>query len=213
MRARSGPTSSPLRWKVRRSSSDVKSAHHGLQLYVLCSDRGGFDRNSRPPRFSSPSSSGGTPAPLYPPVVPSLDQVEEEVVMVFLGKLKSKEHDMLQVTMVGASFRPASAKEALKQLAIGDKLELRADPDNQYDTTAVACYYAHHHLGFIPRDSNSALFAVLMDGAEISAEIIAFETTLKPVLEIHFDSMPADDLDESLEIEDMPHKPGYDYLG
>jgi hypothetical protein len=28
-----------------------------------------------------------------------------------------------------------------------------------------------------------------MDGAEISAEIIAFENTLKPVLEISFDEM------------------------
>lgn len=102
---------------------------------------------------------------------------------------------MLTVTMVGATFRPAAAKEVLKQLRIGDRLELRADPDNEYDSTAVACYYAHHHLGFIPRESNSALFAVLMDGAEITAEIIAFENTLKPVLEIHFDAMPADEED------------------
>jgi len=99
---------------------------------------------------------------------------------------------MLTVTMVGATFRPAASKEVLKQLKIGDKLELRADPNNEYDSTAVACYYAHHHLGFIPKESNSALFAVLMDGAEISAEIIAWENTLKPVLEIHFDAMPAD---------------------
>lgn len=93
---------------------------------------------------------------------------------------------MLTVTMVGATFRPASAKEALKQLKIGDKLELRADPNNDYDATAVACYYAHHHVGFIPKESNSALFAALMDGTEISAEIIAWENTLKPVLEIEY---------------------------
>lgn len=100
---------------------------------------------------------------------------------------------MLQVPLVGATFRPASAKEALKQLRIGDKLELRADPNNEYDATAVACYYAHHHLGFIPKESNSAIFAVLMDEAKISAEIIAFQNELRPVLEIHFDSMPADE--------------------
>lgn len=100
---------------------------------------------------------------------------------------------MLQVPMVGATFRSASAKEVLKQLKIGDRLELKADPNNEYDTTAVACYYAHHHLGFIPKESNSALFAVLMDGAEISATIIAFENSLKPILEISFDHMAADD--------------------
>lgn len=106
---------------------------------------------------------------------------------------------MLTVTMVGASFRPAAAKEVLKQLRPGDKVQLRADPTNEYDSTAVAVDYAHHHIGFIPRDSNSALFAVLMGGAEISAKIIAFESTLKPVLEINFDSMPADEDFEPIE--------------
>ena len=113
---------------------------------------------------------------------------------------------MLQVTMVGASFRPASAKEIIKQLSIGDRLELRADPNNEYDSTAVACYYddIQHgymvHIGFIPRDSNSALFAVLMDGAEISAEIVAFQSDLKPVLEISFDRMAADQDYSDLEL-------------
>jgi hypothetical protein len=35
-----------------------------------------------------------------------------------------------------------------------------------------------------------------MDGAVITAEIIAFENTLKPILEISFDSMPADEYEE-----------------
>ena len=100
---------------------------------------------------------------------------------------------MLTVPMVGATFRPAAAKEIIKQLRIGDTVQLQADPNNEYDRTAVAVYYDGAHLGFIPKESNSALFAVLMDGAEISAEIIAFENTLRPVLEIHFDYMPADE--------------------
>lgn len=100
---------------------------------------------------------------------------------------------MLTVTMVGAAFRPAEAKDIVRALNIGDRVQLIADPDNEYDTTAVAVYSDDVHIGFIPKESNSALFAVLMDGAEISAEIIAFENTLKPILEIHFDSMPADE--------------------
>ena len=99
---------------------------------------------------------------------------------------------MLTVTMVGATFHPAEAKEIVRGLSIGDEVQLRADPDNEYDSTAVACYYDDVHIGFIPKDSNSALFAVLMDGAQISGKIIAFENTLKPVLEIHFNEMPAD---------------------
>lgn len=100
---------------------------------------------------------------------------------------------MLQVPLVGAAFRPKEAKDIIRGLSIGDVVELQPDPNNEYDATAVAVYSGFTHIGFIPKDSNSAIFAVLMDGAEISAEIIAFENTLRPVLEIHFDHMPADE--------------------
>lgn len=95
---------------------------------------------------------------------------------------------MLTVTMVGATFRPAEAKEIVRGLSIGDRVQLVADPDNEYDTTAVAVYSDDVHIGFIPKESNSALFERLMSGQEIDAEIIAFENTLKPVLEICFDT-------------------------
>lgn len=100
---------------------------------------------------------------------------------------------MLQLTMVGAAFRPAAAKDIVRSLSIGDRVQLQADLDNECDSSAVAVYYDDVHIGFIPKESNSAIFAVLMDDAEISAEVIAFENTLKPVLEIHFDSMAADE--------------------
>lgn len=97
---------------------------------------------------------------------------------------------MLTVTMVGASFRPASVKDVIKELGIGDHVELRADPDNAYDDTAVAVYAQGEHIGFIPKESNSAIFSVLMDEGEVDAEIIAFESTLKPVLEISWGNDP-----------------------
>lgn len=100
---------------------------------------------------------------------------------------------MLTVTMVGATFRPPEAKAIVRGLFIGHQVQLVADPNNECDSTAVAVHFDDVHIGFIPREFNSALFAVLMDGAEISAEIVAFESMLKPVLEIHFDEMPADD--------------------
>jgi hypothetical protein len=100
---------------------------------------------------------------------------------------------MLTVTMMGASFRPASAKDIIKELGIGDHVELVADPGNVYDSTAVAVYAQGEHIGFVPKESNSALFALLMDDGEADAEIIAFESTLKPVLEITWGSDDGDD--------------------
>lgn len=110
----------------------------------------------------------------------------------------------LQCPLVGAHFRPAEAKAVLKSLSVGDRVELRADPTNQYDSTAVACWHSGQHLGFIPATDNSAVFAALMDGAEIEAEIIAFENTYRPVLEIDFQAhavpfepQPEEDMDRT----------------
>jgi hypothetical protein len=139
---------------------------------------------------------------------------EEMALMKAEYEEHERERSMLQLTMVGAAFRPAEAKEIVRALTIGDKVQLRADPNNEYDTTAVAVYHDDVHIGFIPKESNSAIFAVLMDGAQISAEVIAFESTLKPILEIHFDSMPADDLVEQVDIGDgLPYKPQLDQQG
>lgn len=90
----------------------------------------------------------------------------------------------MMTTMVGASFRPSEARAIVSHLNVGDRLELRADPDNAYDDTAVAVYSENIHIGFIPKDHNADLFSRLIDGEEIEAEIIAFENTLKPILEI-----------------------------
>lgn len=92
---------------------------------------------------------------------------------------------MFTFTMVGASFRPAEAKDVIRQLTIGDTVQLVADPDNEYDDSAVAIYADGQHIGFVPRDSNGPLFTRLVDDEEtIEAEVIAFESTYKPVLEV-----------------------------
>lgn len=91
---------------------------------------------------------------------------------------------MLICTMVGATFRPQSARQVVTHLSVGEEVELRADPSNEYDDTAVAVHAHGEHIGFIPKDKNAELFERLMDGEEIMAEVVAFENTLKPVLEI-----------------------------
>lgn len=86
-------------------------------------------------------------------------------------------------TMVGASFRPAEAKEIIKQLSIGDTVDLVADPENQHDSSAVKVEYDGIHLGFIPAAENSAPFNFLLSGDDLPGTVIAFESTLKPIIE------------------------------
>lgn len=89
----------------------------------------------------------------------------------------------VQLPVVGATFRPADAKDLIRSMSVGDRVQLRADPDNAYDSTAVAVDKDGTHIGFLPAVHNKLVFAQLCDGAEIEAEIVAFENTLKPVIE------------------------------
>ena len=92
----------------------------------------------------------------------------------------------MQFTMVGANFRPSQARALVKELSIGDMLDLRRDEDNEYDENAIAVYSDDTHIGFVPKTHNSALAASMAAGAVYDAEVIAFESTLKPILDVDF---------------------------
>lgn len=86
--------------------------------------------------------------------------------------------------MVGANFRPTETKDIIKNLRVGDILNLRRDAENQYDNFAVACDFNQEFLGFIPKDRNFEIAMALDSGEEIDAEIISFANTLRPTLQI-----------------------------
>lgn len=87
--------------------------------------------------------------------------------------------------VVGVTFRPAQVKNIVKSLNIGDEVQLQADPENEYDSTAVAVYYDDTHIGFVPKEQNTELFKRLTDGCVATGEIIMFENSLKPIIEIN----------------------------
>lgn len=94
----------------------------------------------------------------------------------------------METVLVGANFRPSEAREAIKGLTIGSILTLEAEPDNPHDDKAVKVMLNGEHLGYIPRTDNSALAEILAAGNELTAEVIAFQSTLKPVLSIDLDA-------------------------
>lgn len=90
-------------------------------------------------------------------------------------------------TLMGAQFRPADAKDALAEAQPGDTVFLEPDGDNEYDPHAIEVYLEvgseNYHIGFLPR-GNAELFDYLTEGGELTAEIVAFESRLKPVIQI-----------------------------
>ena len=89
-----------------------------------------------------------------------------------------------QCTLAGANFRPADAREVCKSLGIGDTLELEADPSNPYDSNAVKVIAEDTFIGCIPKSDNTDVAAALARGEEVLVEVVGFEATLKPILEI-----------------------------
>lgn len=60
-----------------------------------------------------------------------------------------------------------------KTLAVGERLLLRAEPDNPHDADAVAIHRADGlRLGYVPRAANPPIARLLRDGATVKAEIV-----------------------------------------
>lgn len=91
---------------------------------------------------------------------------------------------MFTCPVVGVSFRGGEVRNLVKSLNIGDTLTLRADPENEYDSSAVAVDYLGTHIGFIPKGENAETFEHLMNGGTAEGEITMFETSIKPIIEV-----------------------------
>ena len=93
-------------------------------------------------------------------------------------------------TLAGCNFRPSEARAACKALEVGEALTLEADPFNKYDSNAIKVLTIDphgeegHFIGFVAKADNSTISAALLRGEELAAEVIAFESSIKPIIEI-----------------------------
>jgi hypothetical protein len=89
-------------------------------------------------------------------------------------------------TVVGITFRPASAKEAMDSLVIGDRLLFEAEPSNPYDSNAVKVIEpkSGEFIGYLSRESNSEVAEHIADDNPYHCEIASFLSTRKPHVRI-----------------------------
>jgi hypothetical protein len=85
---------------------------------------------------------------------------------------------LLQFFVRGFQF--ADGLKILEQMEENQMLELVREPENKYDTNAIALYFNEHKIGFVPKEKNEIL-ARLMDSETIvlMAEIVKIEPTAK----------------------------------
>ena len=70
-----------------------------------------------------------------------------------------------------AGFRYHAAAEVWQELRVGDRLELKREPDNPHDANAVSVCWRGHKLGYLPRRDNAAASWTLDRGQRLSARI------------------------------------------
>ncbi|MCM1181561.1 MAG: HIRAN domain-containing protein, partial [Clostridium sp.] len=77
-------------------------------------------------------------------------------------------------TVVGFYYR--SDKDAiLKDLKEGDKLSLKREPDNEYDSMAVAVYDTKdRQMGYLPKESNTFMATMMDAGQDFIGRLFSF---------------------------------------
>ena len=92
-----------------------------------------------------------------------------------------KSRNLLDCHIAGFSYY--DGLDAIEELKMGTVVRLQAEPDNPYDSDAIAVYYEDFKLGYIPRVKNDVLSVLLAFGHDgiIEARINAVSLEASPV--------------------------------
>ena len=84
--------------------------------------------------------------------------------------------------IVGTHFRSHEAKTLVNALMIGDDVRLEAEPHNEYDPFAVACWFNDVHIGYLSRHNNIEISKALVNtGLHLHGEVASRDGN-QPVL-------------------------------
>ena len=85
----------------------------------------------------------------------------------------SKDILALECLVAGTSFRKLNDVEAALNKEV--KLELKREPQNEYDHFAIALHFEKHKIGYIPREKNEVIARLMDAGKNFFATIQAKE--------------------------------------
>ena len=80
--------------------------------------------------------------------------------------------------IAGVQHHPGM-KEVIKDLEVGNVLDLVPDPENKFDPNAVRIEYKGNMLGFVPKKFSSEVVGIL-DVAKVECLIQTLDPTAKP---------------------------------
>lgn len=85
-----------------------------------------------------------------------------------------------------AGFTYYEGVDCWEQLAVGKTVSLQLDSENKYDPRAIAVYFEHFKLGYVPRHENRIFYKLLSMGYTeiISAKIQKKDANANPEAQI-----------------------------
>lgn len=86
-----------------------------------------------------------------------------------------------------AGFRYHAAGELWPRMRVGDRLDLRREPDNPHDSRAVRVEWQGHKLGYVPRRENETLAWAMDHGQGLGARISRMNPDAEPTRRIEFE--------------------------
>ena len=79
-------------------------------------------------------------------------------------------HLLIQTSSV-AGFQYYSGEAVWSRITVDDELELRRQPDNEYDENAIEVFWRQKKLGYVPASENLTVSRMMDRGQEFAATI------------------------------------------
>ncbi|HKO88876.1 MAG TPA: HIRAN domain-containing protein [Burkholderiales bacterium] len=86
-----------------------------------------------------------------------------------------------------AGFNYHQAALLWDDMRVGDRLELRREPDNPHDSQAIRVDWRGHKLGYVPRKENASLAWAMDQGQRLAARVSRMELSADPRRRIEFE--------------------------
>jgi hypothetical protein len=83
--------------------------------------------------------------------------------------LEQKTPFLLEFTVAGYQYYDGTKFEAF--IREGEQIHLIREPDNRFDDNAVAVYFKHIKLGYVPRINNTVIVNLIDSGCKITGII------------------------------------------
>lgn len=91
--------------------------------------------------------------------------------------------------LVGVGFRGEPARSLVQELTSDNvnQLSFEPEPENEYDNHAVKVIFTDDELGpifvgYVAKENNLPIFNALVEGRELTSELVGWQSKIKPVL-------------------------------